>query len=794
MYQNQELEEPYQEEQEDQETPINHAHPPDSDQPVLAFPTAPPESSTVPPMLLMRLLDTSSHLVALRNIPSLLHTILPRLTETLPGQLGGLLWICERASGQLRMVAVHGLSLQPATLEALKACSLVPGEALAGEAFQRDEPLISTTSSGYPAQRVSQRYAPLFEQFAQQLPTTLLDICVPLRAGDEPVGVIELLHLEAPPATAPGYHTSPLFIKTLQHFGSLVGAAIRNLQLYEQAERHCRRLDAFDAVVTAISTATDLRDLMRSVLDVLMGLMPVTAGAILLLVPSQARLTLGIQQHLPGDYVDTLRSMPVSGSPCEEVVRYGQPTLRHLLEERGEAALLAVGLESSAYVPLLAGGTVVGILALYGNALMPRELDMSRLMPLGNQVGFAIANVRLYEDSQLERRKLNTVMNSIAEGVVLYDSQGQILLANEAAMETLGLDSVPFQQPFSEVSAMYHIRNLDGEPLDTEMLPMARALSGTVFHDYRLIVRGADGSDSVMSFSGAPAHSEDETIEGAVIVFRDITAAQKLERAKDEFLAVAAHELRSPLAAVRSYADMLLRRERQRSESDTQDVRGLTILSQQVSHMLQMVDNLLDVSRLDAGQFDLQRQRVNLVSLISEVLDQHRHATRKQELVLETEQATCWIECDVLRIRQVLSNLVGNAIKYGPPEKPIIVRVTPIISMERVERTSTTEAADAADQQPTREVLVAVSDMGSGIPAEQQPRIFERYYRVRAIKRRGEGLGLGLYLSREFVLRHGGRIWVEGNSEGGSSFFFTLPMQSHAHDKDQELQEMHVER
>ena len=113
--------------------------------------------------------------------------------------------------------------------------------------------------------------------------------------------------------------------------------------------------------------------------------------------------------------------------------------------------------------------------------------------------------------------------------------------------------------------------------------------------------------------------------------------SQKLERAKDDFLAVAAHELRSPLAAVRGYTDLLVRREQRRGEEDSPELRGLNILAQQVTHMLRMVDNLLDVSRIDAGQVSLQLQRVNLVALVEQVIEQQRPAAGDRILVLESD-------------------------------------------------------------------------------------------------------------------------------------------------------------
>ncbi len=722
---------------------------------------------------LTRLLHVSSSLVSVLNPDELMETLVRQVVAALPSVQGSILWLYDRRFGSLQVVSTYGLPLQSATLADLQRCQLMPGEGLAGQSQQRAEALLVETCNDYleTARQITPRNQAFFQRFAEDLPRTLTDICIPLRFGHEVSGVLELINL----GQAIGDEEwQPLLLEDLQMlqtFGNLVAAVIKNAQIYTQTLSHRRRLDAFDAVVTAISTAADLSDLMRSVLDVVLGLMSVSAGALLLLDPSQARLTLGAHQGLPADYIEALRSFTVTGAACEEVVHYGQPMLRPLIEERGETALLEAGLASCAYLPLLAGGTVVGVLGLYGESNLPDWVDMTTLMPLGNQVGFAIANVRLYEDSQAERRKLNTVVNSIAEGVVLCDQQGRLVLANEAAMALLTLDSVPFQQHLSEMTDFYGIRDTEGNPLPVERLPMARALSGELFHDYRVLLRGVSGADTVMSFSGAPACSDHDDIEGAVVVFRDITASQKLERAKDEFLAIAAHELRSPLAAVRSYADLLLRREQQRSETDARDVRGLNILSQQVTHMLRMVDNLLDVSRLDAGQLGLQIQQVNLVPLATQVLDQQRPASPDHELVLQTDEPELWVQCDSLRIRQVLTNLVGNALKYSPPATQVTIR----LDIREVLCDASPSVEELAIAMPPREALIAISDMGNGIAPEQQANLFQRYYRAGA--RRTEGLGLGLYLSRQFVLMHGGDIWVESGEGKGSTFYFTLPIE-----------------
>jgi len=284
-----------------------------------------------------------------------------------------------------------------------------------------------------------------------------------------------------------------------------------------------------------------------------------------------------------------------------------------------------------------------------------------------------------------------------------------------------------------------------------------------------------------MSFSGAPVYDDQNAIEGAVVVFRDITTSQKLERAKDDFLAVAAHELRSPLAAVRGYTDLLLRREQRRGEESSPDLRGLNILAQQVTHMLRMVDNLLDVSRLDAGQFSLQLQRINLVSLLQQVIEQQRPTAGDRDLALDSEYAELMVVCDPLRIRQAVTNLIGNAIRYSPPATIVVTG----LSLERASRLAAKHPAYHREHaRPERAdadellALICVRDQGAGISEEQAARLFKRYERGQ--QRHGEGLGLGLYLSREFVARHGGDIWVESHVGQGSTFYVALPLEQPA--------------
>jgi two-component system phosphate regulon sensor histidine kinase PhoR len=723
--------------------------------------------------VLNNLLSVSSYLTSVLDPEELLTSLARRVVEVVPAVQAGLLWLYDRQQSALRVASTHGIDFG-VTRELPLRLRLRPGVGLAGVVLQRGEPMLIEGRGRYREMTARTNPSPNndLRQFLDLLPRELTAVLLPLRTGNQIIGVLELLNLGQPPAL---HHPD---LQVLQTFANLAAGAIKNAQLHAQMQAQQRRLEALGAISTVVSTAADLEELMSNVLDVTLNVVNTSSGALLLLDPARLVLSVGACRDLPAAFIEGQRDIPVADAPCEEAVRYGQPIRRPLIAENGEELLLDAGLSSCVYLPLLAGGTVVGVISIYGDALLYERVDVPSLMTMGNSIGFAIANVVLYQDSQIERRKLRAVIDSIAEGVVLCDRQGRLLLANETARALLALESIPYQQPLSEMPDFYAIRDLEGEALPVERLPLARALSGEVFHDYRVLLSGASGQDSVMSFSGAPVHDDQDTIEGAVAVFRDVTTSQKLERAKDDFLAVAAHELRSPLAAVRGYTDLLLRREQRRGEEDSTELRGLNILAQQVTHMLRMVDNLLDVSRLDAGQFSLQVQRVNLGMLTEQVIEQQRPAAGDRDLVLETDRPDLMVVCDPLRIRQVLTNLIGNAIRYSPPATTIVVSLVlewadhlaarhPVFANGRVAR-------DGSNMDELMAV-VGVRDQGAGISAEQAGQLFKRY--ARGQERRGEGLGLGLYLSREFVTRHGGAIWVESQPGHGSAFYVALPLE-----------------
>jgi PAS domain S-box-containing protein len=339
-----------------------------------------------------------------------------------------------------------------------------------------------------------------------------------------------------------------------------------------------------------------------------------------------------------------------------------------------------------------------------------------------------------------ERAKAARALEYIAEGVLMVDSADVVVFWNRGAEAITGVGAPSVVgRPATEA--------IPGWSTVVPLVPVGR-FEDPVSAKAETVPLDVGGLERWLSVSGV------RFAEGTVYAFRDVTHERQLEQLKAEFIATVSHELRTPLAAVHGAALTL----RNRHESLTESRRNhlLSIIEEQSGRLASIIDEILLASQLDSGRLGLASEAVDPLALVRTVLDAARsHAPSTISIRLRAPENVPRVRGDAGKLRQVLANLVGNAVKYSPDGGVVEVKLEP----------------------KERHLCVAVRDRGLGIPEHEQERIFERFYRLDPDMTRGVGgTGLGLYICRELVRRMDGRVSVRSKEGEGSTFVVDLPL------------------
>ena len=335
-----------------------------------------------------------------------------------------------------------------------------------------------------------------------------------------------------------------------------------------------------------------------------------------------------------------------------------------------------------------------------------------------------------------ERNTLSTVLSTMSDGVLLIDPQGNIAMANPAAERLLGIELAQGKrQRFLEQVRDYEVHQLVNRCRETRV-PQHAVVELLYQHAY-------------LSIIAVPL--ENPGAEGVLLALHDLSEARRVNTMRREFVANVSHELRTPLAAVKAAADTL---EGGALDDPPAARQFLGRIQKEVDRMGRLVQELLELSRLESGQETLNLEPTSLESAVDEAVDRHRSQADSAAVILTARlpDTLPLVLADGERLQQVLSNLLDNALKFTPRGGSVTV---------------------SASEEPGR-VWVNVSDSGAGIADEHLPHIFERFYKVDA-SRSGEGSGLGLAIARHIVHAHGGDIKVSSHEGEGSTFSFSIP-------------------
>jgi PAS domain S-box-containing protein len=361
-------------------------------------------------------------------------------------------------------------------------------------------------------------------------------------------------------------------------------------------------------------------------------------------------------------------------------------------------------------------------------------------------------------EAEAARDRLQQVIDVLPEGIILADADGQIFLSNAAADEIARRALAgATDAAFGDIGFL----QLDGTPYDRADLPLARIVQrGEVVRGEQLLLPNAStDTPAPVLVNGAPLRDQNGKLTGGVAVFQDISPIKELERQKDAFLAAASHDLKNPLTAIKARAQILQRQAtRLKGQEGRRVVDGLRAIDQTATRLTSMINELPDVARLQMGRpLLLDRQPVDLAEVARQVTAELRPSTDRHDIEITAPAEKTLGLWDRARLERVVSNLVSNAIKFSPEGG----RVTLVVRDE--------ERCGAPW------VALEVHDEGVGIPPDDVPRIFERFYRGSNVAGAIEGTGLGLTGSRHIVEQHGGQLLVESQQGKGSVFTLLLP-------------------
>ncbi len=527
----------------------------------------------------------------------------------------------------------------------------------------------------------------------------------------------------------------------------------------EDIERRFGELSTLLEISRQVVSSLDVQEVFDSILDEVQRLLDADRSAIVVLDERLGVFRIRASRGLSDTYVQQLRIGPSEPySAAMRALKAGAPVKVVDAEiephyEKFRARARQEGFRSLLAAPLLTQHAPPAVLLLYFN--QPHdytENELELVASFANHAAMAMENAVLFarSDAQLQEqtRRLEAIVESLYDGLILESLSGQVLFCNHRAAELLGMGrSAACQRREDEL--VERLLSSAERPQQAETALEQAIRAGRGFVD--VTRTGPDGRPQdlrIQVFEVTDARGE---VIGRGQFWQDITHDKDLDRMKSALLSTVSHELRTPLAAIKGYASTLLAQDVVWDPETQREF--IQTISDEADRLAALVSSLLDLSRLEGGALKLQKEPHDFASLAQEVA--LREGRRLGVVVrVQAQPDLPLVEVDQLRMETVLRNLVDNAAKYSPPGYPVEIAI----------------------QQHDAFLEVSVRDYGTGVPEDQRGQIFHRFYRGQVERgQRIGGAGLGLAICKGFVEAHGGRIWVE-DGQPGARFCFQLPL------------------
>ena len=496
----------------------------------------------------------------------------------------------------------------------------------------------------------------------------------------------------------------------------------------KQLQQRVSELETLSRLGRSVTSSLDLDSVLASIVDAAVEVTGAEEGSLLLLDDETGELYVRASRNFNDEFVQTFR-LPIDDTLAGKVIQTGKPvTLDENTPKKIKTSYLV---HSLIYVPLTLNDKVFGVLGVdnRNKRLIFRQDDVSVLSAMAEFAVIAIENARLYDETNSERNKLETILTRIQDGVLVLDHENRIMLVNQTAISALKLPDLPIiGQPIINV--------LD----NIELLGMLEVCGQSISNRTEVIAEDGRVFNAILT----PIPEV-----GIAMTFHDVTYLKKLDHIKSEFVSTVSHDLRSPLTAIMGYVELI---DRAGPVTELQ-LEFIHRVQASVQNITNLVNDLVNLGRIEAG-FDERKELINLQQIINLSIENfQKQINNKHIKILVDIKGRPELQGNPIQIRQMIDHLMDNAIKYSSPESDITIQ--------------------AISEQ--NQIIFQITDTGCGIPPVDLPFIFDKFYRSGNISSEIPGTGLGLAIVKSIVEKHLGRIWVDSALNVGSTFTIVLP-------------------
>lgn len=505
--------------------------------------------------------------------------------------------------------------------------------------------------------------------------------------------------------------------------GARPGAAGEDLALGERLNG----LEGLSRVGRAVTALLDLDEILTTVVDAAVELTGAEEASLLLVDEESGDLYMRASKNFDEDFSRTFR-LKAEDSLAGRVINLGKPL--KIDQSSPQKIKTSYLVHSLLYCPLSVRGKVLGVLGI-DNRTAGKGISAEHervIEALADYAAIAIDNAQLYERLEGERNKLETILREVASGVLVVDPAGRLLFVNRVAAELFAIERDWQGKPFDQVVRHAGLLRLMRASAERSHRDEIELEDGRIFGAVRAPIEGV----------------------GFAVVLQDITHLKKLDRIKSDFVTAVSHDLRSPLTSILGYVELI---ERAGPVNELQR-QFIAKVQSSVDQITRLINDLLDLGKIEAG-LDTRMVTLQLEDLLHLAVQQAQESAQAKGLRVEiqVDGSLPPMRGDPMRLQQMFSNLLDNAIKYTDPGG-------------RVRLSAGVEGG---------QIIVHVSDTGMGIPAADQPHLFDKFYRASNVPEDSSGTGLGLSIVKSIVETHKGRIWVESALGEGTTFSVVFP-------------------